>query len=307
MKQDRAYIIAGKPDANGKYNQEQKAFWANIHRAHSGRRGIVNSYESFREHPRFLFGNIKAEILFENITVATPKLPKSQIIITTSGLPSPSAACPFSSINASRTLAKTRSVTPRRLRDQDHPTAHRLHELEPQRWRPRNLTRISNFNSACANAPSRTAFSGTANIRKKPSTPRTSKPASADLDAKTPGAEVQFRWLSEGGDWKNAEESDDGFRVPLRTAGPSAGTSSSAPRSGPTTASNKRLPDGLETACLAAMVKVVEASKGFVAVQKVRPRNRGRALNTAKRFRRNGSVKDDACELAGPPPTPPHQ
>jgi hypothetical protein len=40
-----------------------------------------------------------------------------------------------------------------------------------------------------------------------------------DLDAKLPGAEVQFRWLSEGGDWRNAEESDDGFRIPLRTAG----------------------------------------------------------------------------------------
>jgi hypothetical protein len=39
-----------------------------------------------------------------------------------------------------------------------------------------------------------------------------------DFDDKA-GTDVQFRWLAEGGDWKNAEESDAGFRIPLRAAG----------------------------------------------------------------------------------------
>src|SRR5688500_19144469 len=77
VKQDCAYNVAGKNEANGKYSQEQKAFWANIHRAHSGRRGIVNSYESFENLHRILFGDIKTEIFLENIGIGTPKLAKT--------------------------------------------------------------------------------------------------------------------------------------------------------------------------------------------------------------------------------------
>ncbi len=60
VRQDCAYLVAGKPP-DGKvgteapYSDDNRAFWANVHRAHSGYRGIVNSYESFENIHRFLF------------------------------------------------------------------------------------------------------------------------------------------------------------------------------------------------------------------------------------------------------------
>jgi pimeloyl-ACP methyl ester carboxylesterase len=66
VKQDRAYVVSGsradrtvaradnpEPD----YPEARQAFYANVHRAHSGFRGIVNSYESYDNIQRFLFGN----------------------------------------------------------------------------------------------------------------------------------------------------------------------------------------------------------------------------------------------------------
>ncbi len=74
VKQDRAYMVGGpKPRPSGApYPVEKKAFWANVHRAHSGRRGIVNSYESFENIQRFLFGNIIAEVWLETHASRTP-------------------------------------------------------------------------------------------------------------------------------------------------------------------------------------------------------------------------------------------
>ena len=71
VKQDHAYCVAGKPDTRGKYRSDQKPYWANVHRAHSGRRGIVNSYESFENIHRFLFGDTRAEICLENLHLGT--------------------------------------------------------------------------------------------------------------------------------------------------------------------------------------------------------------------------------------------
>lgn len=53
VRQDRAYI--------------KGAYWANVHRAHSGRRGIVNSFESYQNIRRFLFGDTKVRLWLENI------------------------------------------------------------------------------------------------------------------------------------------------------------------------------------------------------------------------------------------------
>ena len=77
VKQDCAYLVAGvRPPQNAdgsdaEYPDAQRAYWANVHRAHSGYRGIVNSYESFENLHRFLFGNIKADITLENIQIHT--------------------------------------------------------------------------------------------------------------------------------------------------------------------------------------------------------------------------------------------
>lgn len=53
VKQSRAYI--------------QGAYWANVHRAHSGRRGIVNSFETYENIRRFLFGDTRVRLWLENV------------------------------------------------------------------------------------------------------------------------------------------------------------------------------------------------------------------------------------------------
>lgn len=52
VKQDRAYI--------------KGAYYANVHRAHSGHEGIVNSQESYENIRRFLFGDTKVDIVLVN-------------------------------------------------------------------------------------------------------------------------------------------------------------------------------------------------------------------------------------------------
>jgi hypothetical protein len=72
VKQDHAYVVAGgRPQEGTEYPDDQRSFWANVHRAHSGNRGIVNSYESFENIQRFLFGDTKAEISLDGIQIGT--------------------------------------------------------------------------------------------------------------------------------------------------------------------------------------------------------------------------------------------
>jgi hypothetical protein len=47
------------------------AYWANVHRAHSGRRGIVNSFETYENIRRFLFGDTRIRIWLENVQLNT--------------------------------------------------------------------------------------------------------------------------------------------------------------------------------------------------------------------------------------------
>jgi hypothetical protein len=72
VKQNNAYLVNGpKPEKGVGYDDAHTAFYANVHRAHSGRRGIVNSYESFENIQRFLFGNIKLRILLKDLQIHT--------------------------------------------------------------------------------------------------------------------------------------------------------------------------------------------------------------------------------------------
>ena len=57
VKQDRAFITG--------------SYTARVHRAHSGPRGIVNSYESFENIRRFLFGDVKVRLELADIDVHT--------------------------------------------------------------------------------------------------------------------------------------------------------------------------------------------------------------------------------------------
>ena len=45
------------------------AYWANVHRAHSGRRGIVNSFETYENVRRFLFGDTRVRIWLDSIAL----------------------------------------------------------------------------------------------------------------------------------------------------------------------------------------------------------------------------------------------
>ncbi|WP_345954377.1 hypothetical protein [Mucilaginibacter sp. PAMB04168] len=75
VKQDRAYIVSGeKPVSGTQYDENNVAFYANVHRAHSGYRGIVNSYETFENIQRFLFGDLGVRIALRDIKIQTPEL-----------------------------------------------------------------------------------------------------------------------------------------------------------------------------------------------------------------------------------------
>jgi pimeloyl-ACP methyl ester carboxylesterase len=82
VKQNRAFLVAGPspiapdpevdpPSRTPSYPDEQLAFSANVHRAHSGARGIVNSYESYENIQRFLFGDTMVRISLEDISIGT--------------------------------------------------------------------------------------------------------------------------------------------------------------------------------------------------------------------------------------------
>jgi hypothetical protein len=60
VKQSNAYI--------------QNAYYANVHRAHSGFRGIVNSAESYHNIRRFLFGNLKFSLWLEQLGLKLPRV-----------------------------------------------------------------------------------------------------------------------------------------------------------------------------------------------------------------------------------------
>jgi pimeloyl-ACP methyl ester carboxylesterase len=81
VKQNHAYLVSGpRPPGGGdedtEYDDDQTAFWANVHRAHSGFRGIVNSYESYENIQRFLFGDTIFEIELDNIKLQTAREPE---------------------------------------------------------------------------------------------------------------------------------------------------------------------------------------------------------------------------------------
>lgn len=82
VKQSNAYIVAGRRDQaeaseekdRRQYDPGHVAFWANVHRAHSGRRGIVNSYESYENIQRFLFGDTRIRLDLEDVAVMTDQV-----------------------------------------------------------------------------------------------------------------------------------------------------------------------------------------------------------------------------------------
>lgn len=222
VKQDRAYVISGKPDANGKYRFEQKAFWANVHRAHSGRRGIVNSFESFENIHRFLFGNIKAEVYLENINVGTGQEKGTEyyydveFALSIRGTPvylhrRQQDPCE-NAIRYTREDFETKTVLLHTVfmnsslkTAKNQPFSHfQLQFRVRERAIKKGLLWDHEY-------PEKTVYAEDIEVRV------------GDFAEVPAGTAVQYRWLSEGGDWKTAEKGDKGFRIPLRQAGSLAG------------------------------------------------------------------------------------
>ena len=110
VRQDHGYVVSGPKPADGSdYPDDRRSFWANVHRAHSGYRGIVNSYESYENIQRFLFGDTKAEICLVGIEVGIYRADRVTTTISTiSNSPSRSARAVPISIDDSRIHARTR-------------------------------------------------------------------------------------------------------------------------------------------------------------------------------------------------------
>jgi hypothetical protein len=217
VKQDRAYVVAGKPDAKGKYGQSQKAYWANVHRAHSGRRGIVNSYESFENIHRFLFGNVKAEIYLENVSLNTNRVKDTEyyydveFALSIRGMPvylhrRQQDPCENAirygrdEIEAKTVLLHTVFMNSDLKVAKAEPFSHFQLQF---RVRERAIKKGFLWDREY---PDKTIYSEDVEMRV------------GDFD-ETGGTDVQFRWLAEEGDWRNAEKSNAGFRIPLRKAG----------------------------------------------------------------------------------------
>lgn len=217
VKQDRAYVVAGKPDARGKYTSEQKPFWANVHRAHSGRRGIVNSYESFENIHRFLFGDVKAEVYLEHVQLRRPAEKQTsyfydlEFALSIRGTPlylhrRQQQPCE-NAIRYSREDLEKKTVllhTPflnSHLRTTSAPYSHFKVEFQ---IREHAVKKGFLWDKEY---PAKTIYAEDLEVRV------------GDFEEQLPGADVQYRWFSEGGPWRNADPAGDGFRIPLRAAG----------------------------------------------------------------------------------------
>jgi hypothetical protein len=217
VKQDNAYCVAGKPDSRGKYGSAQKPYWANVHRAHSGRRGVVNSYESFENIHRFLFGDTKAEIYLEDLHLGTPVAADTryyydlEFALSIRGMPvylhrRQQVPCE-NAIRYSREDIEKKTVLlhtlflDSSLRSDPAPYSHFKVEFRLREFAVKKGFLWDN------EYPEKTVFGEDLEVRV------------GDFDASVPGKEVQYRWLSDGAGWQNASKSAEGFRIPLRTAG----------------------------------------------------------------------------------------
>jgi hypothetical protein len=217
VKQDRAYVVAGKPDAKGKYEKSQKSFWANVHRAHSGRRGIVNSYESFENVHRFLFGDVKAEVYLENVDLGQKAEKKTEYFydiefaLSIRGTPvylhrrqqnpcENAIRYPRADLEKKTVLLHTLFMNTGLKMDSGHYSHFKLEFRINEHAVKKGFLWDKEY-------PAKTIYSEDLEVRV------------GDFDTKLPGAEMQYRWLSEGGNWQNANKSKAGFRIPLRAAG----------------------------------------------------------------------------------------
>jgi hypothetical protein len=214
VKQDRAYVVAGEaPVDNHRYSDDQVCYYANVHRAHSGYRGIVNSLESYENIQRFLFGNIKAEISLENIQIHTPEDGYSQYFYDFEFL---------ISIRGTSVYLHRREQDPCenavRLRRKDIPERLLLHTGFMNSKLKEDDAKFSRFALTLRVIEYRVE-EGFLWDREYPGRPiyvETLEIRVGDSDPSQPGDEVGYRWRSEVSDWKQMQADNGVFRVPLR-------------------------------------------------------------------------------------------
>ena len=218
VKQDHAYLVAGpRPPKDQDYPDDRVCFWANVHRAHSGRRGIVNSYESFENIQRFLFGNIKAEIALENLAFTSPPEKGMSYFYDFEFL---------FSIRKTGVYLHQRQQNPcenafRVMRDK-MPASLPLHTAFLNSKMKDRGQKFSHFNLKLRVVEHRVkeGFLWDHEYPERPIYNETVEIRIGDTNPQEPGDEVQYRWLSDGDAWHDVEADDaDVFPIPLRPAG----------------------------------------------------------------------------------------
>jgi hypothetical protein len=218
VKQSNAYVVSGSdPGKDNEYTDEHIAYYANVHRAHSGRRGIVNSYESFENIQRFLFGDIKIRISLENIEVQTPiekgvdafydfeflfSIRKSNAFLHRRQQDPCENALRFKREDLPKTLVLHTAFMNSGLKDDDEHYSHfsmRFRVLE------RKVKRGTFWDT---DYPERQIYSEGLEVRV------------GNENAKEADTEVGYHWLSDVGEWQRAERYPNGtYRLQLRNAG----------------------------------------------------------------------------------------
>jgi hypothetical protein len=216
VKQDRAYVVSGpKPAADKDYPPERQCYWANVHRAHSGYRGIVNSYESYENIQRFLFGDTRVAVALEDLKIAATSLEKERLFydfefmysIRNTGVylhrrqqdPCENAER-FELKDLPKRLVLHTGFMNSQLRPEDQPSHFSIKLRVVERRVKDRLLWDKEY-------PDRPIYNETLEI------------SVGDVDHDG-SADVQYRWLAEGQDWTGLPASDDGaYRLPLRGAG----------------------------------------------------------------------------------------
>jgi hypothetical protein len=216
VKQDRAYVVGGEAPADGEYGEDQKCFWANVHRAHSGYKGIVNSFESYENLQRFLFGNMRAEITLDNLTIKAAPEEGDNYFYDFEFL--------FSIRRSSAYLHRCQQdpcENALRYKREELPKTLRLHagflnsvlkdEGEP-------FSQFS-FKFRVIEHRVKESFLWDHEYPERPIYNETLELRVGDVDPARPGTEIQYRWLSDGDQWTHVDPVNEKYTFPLRSAG----------------------------------------------------------------------------------------
>jgi hypothetical protein len=216
VKQDRAYLVSGPKPKSGDYPDERVCYWANVHRAHSGYRGIVNSYESYENIQRFLFGDTRVEVALEDLKIHSEPKKGEKLFYDFEFL---------YSIRNTGVYLHRRQQDPcenaERIEWKDLPTRLVLHTgfMNSKLRDPKDMSHFS----MKLRVVERRVKDNLLWDREYPDRPiynETLEVKVGDPDEKSGAIPAQFRWLTDGDTWNPLPKSSEGaFRVGLRATG----------------------------------------------------------------------------------------